>query len=263
MPIAVKCEICGTEKSVLPYRANTFRFCSKACQGISKKTEMALERHPFWQGGDRVKTCEHCRKVFEWIRGTTYASFRVQRFCCKPCADKGGFRYSGPDHYNWTGNARRTHRGPHAAWARAVISRDKATCQVCGVTGVELHAHHVKPYKDHPELRDDLENGLTVCYACHWSIHSTGAAENGVNSGNTAAGHAGGNPEPSFERKFVEGVTTKGRAYKRWEGNCDNCGAFLSKRPSDVAGKPYHYCSHACAMQHRWRIGILKHYSWR
>lgn len=262
MPIVVKCETCGAELSVIPARAKIFRFCSIACRGVWQRTKSG-PNHPNWQGGDRKKTCEYCKKSFEWNGRTAMSAFRAQRFCCKPCADKGGFRHSGPGHHNWSGNARRTHRGQHAAWARAVISRDKATCQVCGAIGVELHAHHIRPYKDHPELRYDLGNGLTVCHACHWRIHSTGTTENGVNSGKPAADNAGGNPEPSFGRKPVEGVTTRGRAYKRWEGNCDNCGAFLSKRWSDAVGKPHHYCSHSCSAQHKWRVGILRHRSWQ
>jgi hypothetical protein len=149
---------------------------------------------------------------------------------------------SGNQTRSGTGIPRRKHPGRHAAWARKVISRDMATCQRCGVTGVEMHAHHVKSYIDHPETRWDVSNGETLCYRCHWDEH-TGSAANGVNSGEPAAGQAGGNPEPSFGRKPVEGVTTRGRAYRRWEGNCAYCGAFLSKRWSDTVGKANMYCS--------------------
>jgi hypothetical protein len=133
-----------------------------------------------------------------------------------------------------------------------VISRDRATCRHCGVTGVELHAHHIKSHKDHPEFRFDVDNGLTLCASCHWQVHSK-TTENGVNSGEPAAGGAGGNPDPSIGRKPVEGATTRGRAYRRWEGSCEWCGEFISRRWSDVVGKAHLFCSKSCASKHRAR----------
>ncbi|MCA9183346.1 MAG: HNH endonuclease [Planctomycetales bacterium] len=133
-----------------------------------------------------------------------------------------------------------------------MISRDVATCQHCGAAGVELHAHHVKPHRDFPELRWDVSNGITLCYACHWEVHSACDA-NGVNSGKPAAGQAGGNPEPSFGRKPVEGVTTRGRAYRRWDGNCNYCGTAVSKRWSDVKGKRHVFCSRSCSAKFQWQ----------
>jgi hypothetical protein len=71
-----------------------------------------------------------------------------------------------------------------------------------------------------------------------------------VNSGNILPGNAGDNPEPSFGRKPVEGVTTRGRAYRRWDGSCDWCGKFISKQWSDTVGKAHLFCSKVCAGKH-------------
>jgi 5-methylcytosine-specific restriction endonuclease McrA len=203
--------------------------------------------HPNWSGGARTKICQHCGSEFSLLSNRTVTTFRRQKFCSKECADKGGLRYFGEANGNWNGNPRRRHReSKHAAWARAVISRDNAACQACGAKGVELHAHHIRSYKNAPELRWDVSNGTTLCYACHWKEHSALDA-NGVNSGEAAAGSAGGHPEPSVGRKPVEGVTTRGRAYRRWEGSCEWCGAFISRRWSDVKGKSHHFCSKVCA----------------
>jgi hypothetical protein len=51
-----------------------------------------------------------------------------------------------------------------------VLARDNYTCQECGVRD-RLHAHHVKPWASHPDLRYDIENGLTLCHSCHAAIH--------------------------------------------------------------------------------------------
>ena len=174
-------------------------------------------------------------------------SFRAQKFCTKACADKGGFRREGKEHPLYRENSRRRNRrGKHGAWARAVIARDKATCQKCGATDVELHAHHIKSFQGFPELRWEVSNGLTLCHTCHWALHAALTA-NAVNSGNIPPGHAEDNPEPSFGRKPVEGVTTRGRAYRRYNGKCDYCGTFISKRWSDTVGKAHLFCSKRCS----------------
>lgn len=50
-------------------------------------------------------------------------------------------------------------------WRAAVIARDKV-CQSCGSTK-NLEAHHIKPFATHPELRLDVNNGITLCRECH------------------------------------------------------------------------------------------------
>jgi 5-methylcytosine-specific restriction endonuclease McrA len=57
-------------------------------------------------------------------------------------------------------------------WSFDVKARDGFACCHCGDDrGGNLHAHHIKSWARHPELRFDLENGITVCDACHWLVH--------------------------------------------------------------------------------------------
>jgi len=61
-------------------------------------------------------------------------------------------------------------RGFHqVAWASLVKLRDKK-CVKCGSVH-KLHAHHIKPYKNYPELRYDINNGETLCSYCHIEYH--------------------------------------------------------------------------------------------
>jgi hypothetical protein len=55
------------------------------------------------------------------------------------------------------------------AWSAMVRLRDKQ-CKECG-SEYELHAHHIKPYKDNPKLRYDVNNGITLCAICHRKWH--------------------------------------------------------------------------------------------
>lgn len=61
-------------------------------------------------------------------------------------------------------------RGFHqVAWASLVKLRDKK-CVKCGSV-YKLHAHHIKPFKNNPELRYDVNNGETLCSYCHIEHH--------------------------------------------------------------------------------------------
>ena len=73
------------------------------------------------------------------------------------------------------------HRDKHGSafdrdWRMAVFQRDNFTCQHCGARGGRLNAHHIKPFKAHPELRHDLANGQTLCVPCHKKTDTYGWA---------------------------------------------------------------------------------------
>lgn len=66
---------------------------------------------------------------------------------------------------------KRKQRGSlHRAWAMLVKNRDGNACLECGSTS-DLHAHHIRDYASHEELRYDLDNGMTLCGDCHRSKH--------------------------------------------------------------------------------------------
>lgn len=248
----IKCQTCSKEFRVFPSREHTAKFCSNVCLGKWRAIAFIGEGHPRWKGGERSKVCQGCGNVFHWKQGKPFISWEKQKFCSKPCADKHGLRYTGEDHPLYNPNSRRkASRGKQGAWARAVFSRDKNTCQHCGATEIQLHAHHVKSFADYPDLRWDVDNGLTLCWKCHLMIH-TALNENGVNSGKIQTGKAVDNPEPSFQGNLIEGVTTRGRAYRRILSQCEFCNKPISKALSDVKNKQHLFCSKSCAG--KWRV---------
>lgn len=59
------------------------------------------------------------------------------------------------------------------ALRRRLRRRAAGMCEVCGSTD-ELHAHHIKPWASHPDLRLDLDNLMLLCAPCHRAEHARG-----------------------------------------------------------------------------------------
>jgi len=81
----------------------------------------------------------------------------------------------GENNPNWRGGyvdetarERRSYRAK--VWRESVKERDGHKCIECGSTS-RLHAHHVKRWRDYPELRFSLDNGVTLCSRCHEVAH--------------------------------------------------------------------------------------------
>lgn len=56
-------------------------------------------------------------------------------------------------------------------WRMAVFKRDRFCCKNCGTTQKPLNAHHKQPWAKYPDLRYDINNGITLCEDCHKKIH--------------------------------------------------------------------------------------------
>ena len=65
----------------------------------------------------------------------------------------------------------KTKRDPK--WTKAVLQRDKYTCQCCGYDKKKhLEAHHIYSFRDNEAYRTQVDNGITLCKFCHKKYHS-------------------------------------------------------------------------------------------
>lgn len=58
-------------------------------------------------------------------------------------------------------------------WRTEVLKRDGYKCQYpkCRVSHKSLHAHHVAPRSQRPDLKYVVSNGKALCFAHHEAVH--------------------------------------------------------------------------------------------
>ena len=134
--------------------------CRK-CYGMSKKGSKNL----WWKGGKGKTKCKHCAKIVLFYRS------RNRIFCSRVCQGKA---YSGENCPVWKKDrnslVRRQKRNDSAycAWRMAVWSRDFFKCRILNEDcDGPIEAHHILGWSYYPELRYEVNNGITLCHAHH------------------------------------------------------------------------------------------------
>jgi hypothetical protein len=105
----------------------------------------------------KPKSAEHAARISAGQRGVP----RPHQRGANNGAWKGGTSYIND---RWDSHA-------YDEWRKAVKTRDKWRCRHCG-RRTQLHAHHVRGWTSHPEMRFDVSNGLTLCRSCHQNEHA-------------------------------------------------------------------------------------------
>ncbi len=96
----------------------------------------------------------------------------AERVCVEGDSEVREVPLRGASNPNWKGgitpeNKKIRASAEYKAWRTAVFERDGYTCVACGQRGGTLHADHIQPFCAHPELRLEVSNGRTLCFACH------------------------------------------------------------------------------------------------
>ena len=169
---------CPTHKCVLK-PIGTLSFVCPRCEKTSKKRSDAQKRR-FLKKSERNKISLSVKELFkDRTRHPFYNKKhkeKTKRLFSRLRKGKG----LGSDNSNWRGGTSSHLRDfRHSDWREKVFNRDKFKCCSCGQIGGQLEAHHLFSYKGFPELRYDIENGITLCKECHTLFHSIyGRSEN-------------------------------------------------------------------------------------
>jgi hypothetical protein len=190
----VSCEFC---KKIFYPKYKKTKFCSRGCSSkvngyqnghklsqtaIKKMSETKLTRLGY---KNKTSICKNCKQDFEF-KESKKKDDRV--FCSKKCLydyggrmgilaseetkKKIGEAHIGDKNWSWRGGIsklrkRQFSQVKHREWRKSVFERDNFTCQECKIVGSYLEAHHIKPFAYFPDLRYDIDNGITLCKSCH------------------------------------------------------------------------------------------------
>jgi len=176
----VICDYCGEQVMKTNNLIGKFEkhFCGRECQAKYYQLhsdEVSGENSHRYSKIDVV--CEWCGKTFK-----TSPSVKAKtRFCGKQCRNNWqSDMMKGENHYNWQGGkSEQRHLDmssrEYKEWRYQVFRRDEYTCRVCGNDkGGNLRAHHIREYANYPELKYVVDNGVTLCEACHKKVHYEG-----------------------------------------------------------------------------------------
>jgi len=155
------CEVCG--KVFEHHIARQTKYCSRECW---------TKRNP-----PVLKECLLCDREF-W----SYKSDKKQ-YCSKKCYNIAQRDLQkGENSHFWDGGKTNKNqilrsRAEYTEWRLKVFIRDEYTCQDCGKKSgngykVYLQAHHLKSFSEYPDLRYEVDNGITLCKDCHRGRHT-------------------------------------------------------------------------------------------
>lgn len=103
----------------------------------------------------------------------TWASLQ-QKVGCPECAR---LNKSGENNHLWNSSLtdedrqrRRLYKNG-SDWRNSVLKRENYTCEICGIKGATLNAHHKDAYHWCKDRRGDISNGACLCEDCHFLFH--------------------------------------------------------------------------------------------
>lgn len=155
--IRINCSQCGKPMEVMPYRADTQKYCSAECYGRAQNRQ--VEKKCTYCGKSVMVKLRHNRKNPE------------RSFCNMICRAKWAVGANNPA---WRGGYEPYYGENWEHQRRAARKRDKYTCQHCGKTekenGQELDVHHIIPrrkFNGDYKAANKLSNLITLCMSCH------------------------------------------------------------------------------------------------
>ncbi len=179
MKVPVFCKMCNKESLEYPSNAKRKKFCSHSCRnkfcltGIKMTEEsrlkMSLSRKGSVPWNKGIKTGITSEKI------KMLASFRWM-------GDKNPRRINPPKkekHPNWINDRTllkkddRRNDSLYKEWRKNIYKRDNYKCRIADSNcGGRLEAHHILSWKDFPELRYEINNGITLCHAHHPKVRA-------------------------------------------------------------------------------------------
>jgi hypothetical protein len=148
----------GIYKRIKPYHYPTLGKHWKLSEKTKEKMSLASK--------GKTKSVEHRKRMSLAWTGTKQT---------KETIEKRVAQLRGENHWRWIKDRTKLKKSErkdldvqYIYWVKEVKNRDKWTCRIAddNCKG-RLEAHHILDYKHYPELRYDINNGITLCHAHH------------------------------------------------------------------------------------------------
>lgn len=185
----IMCRVCNKSKENTEfYKNNTYKcgyntIC-KNCHSERRKEHEEKNKEYYRKYNLEYKKKNHNKLMnnkIKWRRKNGVLSVNSEESKLQK-----SLRIRGQENPNWKGGLtpfvkllRAT--GKYKEWRGGIFKRDNYVCQLCGVLGGKLNAHHVKKFID--ILREnkiktlkeaymclglwEIKNGITYCVSCH------------------------------------------------------------------------------------------------
>ena len=142
-------------------QSNLGKYCSRRCRGLACRSTITI-------------ICKTCRRPYE-----TYISqlqWRGSGYCSNRCKWDSYKLKRGASSPSWKGGFSAKYdqierrRPKYVEWRKSVFTRDRYKCQIpnCQTTDHYVEPHHIKSWRDNPELRFEAPNGITLCRPHHY-----------------------------------------------------------------------------------------------
>ncbi len=137
-------------------------------QSMARKGKYVGEKSASWKGGK--PNCTDC--------GEKLSSYKYGY--CGKCIHN---HQQGVGASNWQGGLTKKNNIrmsiEYKLWRKFVFERDGFACIWCGFQSrgtrpADIHADHIKSFALFPELRLTIDNGRTLCVACHKTTETFG-----------------------------------------------------------------------------------------
>lgn len=166
--IEIKCITCEKLFSVWPsiIRKGTVKYCSRICQGKGQAKSETIPK----------KNCLECGIKFFKTNEQGYKQFELKKYCSGECWFKNNVNYKKANKARYiedrTKLRRLTDEGKRSTayneWRKSVWLRDSYKCKIADENCEgKIEAHHILDWTNYPELRYQINNGITLCHAHH------------------------------------------------------------------------------------------------
>lgn len=155
VPVDLECLQCSKSFQVQPHR-KVAKFCSIPC---ARKGSERIKK-------GFVKTCGMCLGEFY-----TPKSHGARIFCSKSCASVASAGRKPGNYIEDRSKLKRHDRRNDSAynnWRKEVWLRDNFKCKIANPDCAgRIEAHHILGWSKYPELRYQVNNGITLCHHHH------------------------------------------------------------------------------------------------